>query len=128
MRIASNSWGLEEHSYYDDLCQQVDEYVWGHNDMFILFAAGNEGEKGYVRSASLSRSFDTISSPSFAKNALAVGAVYSDYLKIPDGKNYVTYFSSRGVRTPQGRPDSRASTAESSPILWPRVWPTPPSR
>ena len=96
MRIASNSWGLEEHSYYDDLCQQVDEYVWGHNDMFILFAAGNEGEMGYVRSASLSRSLDTFSSHYFAKNALAVGAVYSDYLKIPDGKNYVTYFSSRG--------------------------------
>lgn len=96
VRIASNSWGLKEHSYYDDLCQQVDEYVWGHNDMFILFAAGNEGEKGYTRLAPLSRSFDTILSPSFAKNALAVGAVYSDYLSIPDGKNYVTYFSSRG--------------------------------
>ena len=95
-RIASNSWGLEEQSYYDSLCQQIDDFVWGHNDMFILFAAGNNGEEGYFPRRVLSCSFNTISSPAFAKNALSVGAVYSDYNKIPNGKDYVTYFSSRG--------------------------------
>ena len=38
----------------------------------------------------------TITSPSLAKNALTVGGVYSDYLNIPNGKDYITYFSSRG--------------------------------
>ena len=37
-----------------------------------------------------------MATPAFSKNVIAVGAVYSTYLAIPDGQNYVTYFSSRG--------------------------------
>ena len=39
-------------------------------------------------------SYNTIKSPALAKNAISVGAVYSDY-DFADGVNYVTYFSSR---------------------------------
>ena len=40
--------------------------------------------------------FGTVVPPAFSKNVITVGAVYSTYLDIPDGQNYVTYFSSRG--------------------------------
>ena len=40
--------------------------------------------------------FGTVAPPAFSKNVITVGAVYSTYLDIPDGQNYVTYFSSRG--------------------------------
>ena len=40
--------------------------------------------------------FGTVVPPAFSKNVITVGAVYSTYLAIPDGQNYVTYFSSRG--------------------------------
>ena len=38
-------------------------------------------------------SYNTIKSPALAKNAISVGAVYSDY-DFADGVNYVTHFSS----------------------------------
>ena len=38
-------------------------------------------------------SYNTVKSPSLAKNAISVGAVYSDY-DFADGINYVTHFSS----------------------------------
>ena len=44
-------------------------------------------------------SFGTVAPPAFAKNVITVGAVYSVHLGIPDGQDYVTYFSSRGDNT-----------------------------
>ena len=46
MKISSNSWGTEKTYSYDSLCSYTDQFVWEHNDMVILFAAGNDGEKG----------------------------------------------------------------------------------
>ena len=48
------------------------------------------------------RSFGSVAPPAFSKNVIKVGAVYSTYLGIPDGQNYVTYFSSRGDGTECG--------------------------
>lgn len=46
VKISSNSWGTEQTYSYDSLCSYTDQFVWEHNDMVILFAAGNDGEKG----------------------------------------------------------------------------------
>ena len=46
VHISSNSWGLDTDVTYDGFCQQVDKFVWEHNDMTILYAAGNSGDKG----------------------------------------------------------------------------------
>lgn len=46
VRISSNSWGTEENPIYDDNCMQTDRFIWEHNDMLVLFAAGNEGDRG----------------------------------------------------------------------------------
>ena len=38
--------------------------------------------------------YNTVSSPSLAKNAITVGAVNSNYFGVEDGVNYLAYFSS----------------------------------
>ena len=46
VHISSNSWGSIDVNIYDNQCKQVDQFVWEHNDMTILFSAGNDGDKG----------------------------------------------------------------------------------
>ena len=71
-RIHSNSWGSRgSFGAYTAMAHQVDQFVWDHPDMLILFAAGNAGvdanQDGVIDS-------DSISSPGTAKNILTVGA------------------------------------------------------
>lgn len=71
-RIHTNSWGgARQFGAYDDYARQVDEFMWEHPDMLIVFAAGNSGidadKDGRVDAGSMS-------SPGTAKNVLTVGA------------------------------------------------------
>ncbi len=70
-RIHTNSWGASLMGLYDASSHQVDEFMWNHRDMLILFAAGNEGVDlngdGVIDE-------DSINTPSTAKNCLTVGA------------------------------------------------------
>ncbi|RME15614.1 MAG: serine protease [Bdellovibrio sp.] len=70
-RIHTNSWGKNNYGGYDNFAEQVDEFMWEHPDMLILFAAGNSGEDldkdGRIDEGS-------VGSPATAKNAMAVGA------------------------------------------------------
>ena len=78
-RIHSNSWGSNSTSvggvldgWYSPESRNVDEFTFSHPDTCVLFAAGNEGQDnldplGVVDGGS-------ISSPSTAKNCIAVGA------------------------------------------------------
>ena len=49
VRLVSNSWGAVDAYDYDKSCSQVDKFVWENNDMTIVIAAGNDGEKGFGR-------------------------------------------------------------------------------
>ena len=70
-RIHSNSWGGSGYGKYNIYSKDVDQFMWTHPDMLIVFAAGNYGEDidhdGII-------DLDSISYPSTAKNCLAVGA------------------------------------------------------
>lgn len=46
IRIVSNSWGSKEIYSYNERCYDVDRFIWENSDMLVLFAAGNDGEKG----------------------------------------------------------------------------------
>ncbi|WP_342304515.1 PGF-pre-PGF domain-containing protein [Methanolobus sp. ZRKC5] len=74
-RIHTNSWGSNVNGEYTDYSQDVDQFVWDHPDMLILFASGNSGvdsnEDGVIDE-------DSIGSPASAKNCLAVGASESE--------------------------------------------------
>ena len=48
VRISSNSWSIRIHYTYDEFCMQTDRFMWEHNDLLIVFAAGNEGSAGFV--------------------------------------------------------------------------------
>ena len=69
-RIASNSWGAQNFTY-DVSAEQVDNFIWNHPDMTILFAAGNAGvdanNDGVVDLGSLG-------TPATAKDVITVGA------------------------------------------------------
>jgi hypothetical protein len=66
-RIHTNSWGDQENNpiqnKYTVGCEDVDQFMWEHPDMLLVFAAGNSGS-----------SPGSVSSPSVAKSALSVGA------------------------------------------------------
>ncbi|CRK54989.1 Flagellar hook-length control protein FliK [Alloactinosynnema sp. L-07] len=70
-RIHTNSWGSPADGAYTTTAQVVDKFIWDHQDMLILFSAGNAGVDangdGVVDQ-------DTISAPGTAKNCLTVGA------------------------------------------------------
>ncbi|MBA1341810.1 MAG: Subtilisin-like serine protease [ANME-2 cluster archaeon] len=89
-RIHTNSWGSDD--YYGDylLCsRETDIFMWEHPDMLILFAAGNEGPED-----------NTVTPPSTAKNAIAVGATQSS--RFGGDIDAMASFSSRGF-TDDGR-------------------------
>lgn len=71
-RIHSNSWGSPRNlGEYDTFAARIDEYMWNHPEMLVLFAAGNSGEDknrdGRIDEGS-------VGSPATAKNVLTVGA------------------------------------------------------
>jgi serine protease AprX len=70
-RIHTNSWGAPVAGTYPRNSRAVDEFMWNHPDMLILFSAGNEGvddnTDGVIDA-------DSIGSPGTAKNCLTVGA------------------------------------------------------
>ncbi|MCO5192350.1 MAG: S8 family serine peptidase [Anaerolineae bacterium] len=71
VRIHTNSWGAANEGLYNDTSSAVDEFMWRHRDMLLLFSAGNSGVDlngdGTVDD-------DSISTPGTAKNCLTVGA------------------------------------------------------
>lgn len=70
-RIQQASWGADENGLYSSLSRDVDEFTWDHDDLLIVFAAGNAGidanQDGIIDQQS-------VGSPASAKNCLAVGA------------------------------------------------------
>jgi PGF-pre-PGF domain-containing protein len=119
-RIHTNSWGSSQNGVYTDYSMQIDQFMWEHQDMLILFSAGNSGvdsnHDGVI-------DLDSIGSPGTAKNCLTVGAsenergntfgigkylywgfawsdnypvspIYEDYMA--DNSNGIAAFSSRG--------------------------------
>ncbi len=84
-RIHTNSWGDAQYGQYAASSKQIDEFVWNHKDMVILFAAGNDGRDGNYDGTIEN---DSLSSQSSAKNCISVGASES---KRKTGGNQKTY-------------------------------------
>ena len=84
-RVHSNSYGSATNGAYTAYEQLVDQFLFDHDEMAVVFSAGNEGPQDL-----------TTGSPGNAKNTITVGAVTSGLgLTIP-------IFSSRGP-TADGR-------------------------
>ena len=99
-RVSSNSWGLYGSSgIYDAQAQEVDEFMYAHKEMQILFSAGNDGPWD-----------GTVSTPSTAKDVMSIGA------GAHDNNGDMMGYSSRGP-TDDGRlkPDIYTPTDEIGP-------------
>lgn len=70
-RVHTNSWGSDVAGRYTVESAEVDEFVWNHRDMVILFSAGNSGVD---HSASGVIENGSIGSPGTAKNCITIGA------------------------------------------------------
>jgi PGF-pre-PGF domain-containing protein len=92
-RIHTNSWGTEDEKKYGNYTSEsqiVDDFLWNHPDMVILFAAGNCGTYGS----------NTVLAPGTAKNSITVGASENDRPdkgNNADNINDISTFSSRGL-------------------------------
>lgn len=89
-RVHNDSWGVpaSKGGYaYDLMARQVDAFVWAHPDFLVVAAAGNDGvdanRDGVV-------DWHSVSTPSTAKNCLAVGAS-ENYRVAGDWRYDVTY-------------------------------------
>ncbi|WP_196214028.1 PGF-pre-PGF domain-containing protein [Methanolobus vulcani] len=70
--IHSDSWGDPSNiGGYTEWSQQVDQFMWDHPEMLIIFAAGNEGVD-VDRDGVIDK--NSITSPATAKNCITVGA------------------------------------------------------
>lgn len=86
-RIHTNSWGSTSRDAagniiqeYTQRAEQIDNFMWDHPDMIVLFAASNDGRLGPM----------TLSRESNSKNALIVGASESDTM-LPAGAVRVSH-------------------------------------
>ena len=91
-RVHSNSWGQPfSLGEYDLSAMQTDQFAWGHPDMTIIFAAGNEGQ--------ILEPTEALRSPGTAKNIVTVGAsesVRPEGGTLSDNPSGMADFSSRG--------------------------------
>jgi serine protease AprX len=79
VRVHNNSWGSKTDSAYTFTAQEVDEFVAGHRDMLIVFAAGNEGTgANCVHAKAGMVDWLSIGSPATTKNGITVGASRSN--------------------------------------------------
>jgi serine protease AprX len=69
-RIHNNSWGAAYNGLYNTKSRNVDEFVWDHRDMVIVFAAGNAGNDANNNGII---DLDSLLSPGTAKNCITVG-------------------------------------------------------
>jgi len=77
-RIHTNSWGASSaavHGVYNTNARTVDNYMWNHRDILILFSAGNDGVD---TNSDAIIDTDSIGPPATAKNCLTVGASEND--------------------------------------------------
>ncbi|WP_157930419.1 S8 family serine peptidase [Glycomyces xiaoerkulensis] len=74
-RVHTNSWGAAVDGVYNQNSRAVDDFMWRHPDMLILFAAGNAGVDA---DADGMIDPDSIGAPGTARNCLTVGAGEND--------------------------------------------------
>ena len=101
-RIHTNSWGAPAAGVYTTSSAQIDEGSAKHDDIVVLFAAGNDGIDG---DSNGEIDLDSLGSPSTAKNSITIGAS-ENYRPIyggdADNISGMARFSSRGP-TDDGR-------------------------
>ncbi len=108
VRIHSDSWGSQKNpSAYDIMSTSLDEVIWSHPDLLVVFSAGNAGVDmngdGHIDASSL----DT---PATAKNCLTVGA--SKNLVLEGGYQMKLNFKPKAAKRYPAEPISSSKFSE----------------
>ncbi|KAL2072802.1 hypothetical protein VTL71DRAFT_12145 [Oculimacula yallundae] len=136
-RIHSNSWGTpmlppaNVQRPYDTSAASIDRFVWNHQDMTILFAAGNEGQDTDLDGTVNERS---LGSEASAKNCITIGACesYRPELKMTKSNapyTYGTFWPSKYAKNPlkddhlANNPDGVAAFSSRGPTAENRLKP-----
>ena len=101
-QIHTNSWGAPWGGVYTTNSAEVDSAAFKHQDLVIMFAAGNDGVDG---DGDGEIDDDSLGSPATAKSAITIGASENNrpsWGSISDNASGMAYFSSRGP-TDDGR-------------------------
>jgi subtilisin family serine protease len=107
-RVHSNSWGTpmlpstRVQRPYDTAAASIDKFVWDHQEMTILFAAGNEGQDTDLDGTVNERSLGAEAS---AKNCITIGACESYRPDLTVAKtnapySYGTFWPDRYAKNP----------------------------
>jgi subtilisin family serine protease len=107
-RVHSNSWGTpmppstRVQRPYDTAAASIDKFVWDHQDMTIVFAAGNEGQDTDLDGTVNERSLGAEAS---AKNCITIGACESYRPDLTVAKtnapySYGTFWPDRYAKNP----------------------------
>lgn len=123
-RVHTNSWGANTAGRYTTECFEVDEFVWNHRDMVILFSAGNSGSD---RNANGVIDNGSVGSPGAAKNCITIGASESHRPAIskPYGEAWPSDFPASPVAEDlwADNPDGMAAFSSRGPTLDGRIKP-----
>lgn len=116
-RIHSNSWGHSANGAYNDAAEEVDEFVWDHPDMLIIYSAGNSGVDADQNNVV---DLGSVNPPGTAKNCLTVGA--SENSRLAVSNTWSSYYgpvidsdpvadNSSGMAAFSGRGPANSNTA-----------------
>lgn len=96
-RIHTNSWSSRSnYANYTWRSWQIDHFIWNHDDMLVLFSAGNKGANGEY----------SVSTQSSSKNVISVGASENYRPSLSSSANNISQvasFSSQGYTWGDGR-------------------------
>lgn len=96
VRIHNNSWGASTEGMYTVNSIEVDDFVYNHKDMLLVFSAGNSGNSKSPTNSGYVDLF-SVGSPASSKNVITVGASRSSrsaggHAKLTYGQAWKTSF------------------------------------
>ncbi len=96
VRVHNNSWGASTEAMYTVNSIEVDDFVYNHKDMLLVFSAGNSGNSKAPSNNGFVDLF-SVGSPATSKNVITVGASRSSrsaggHAKLTYGQAWKTSF------------------------------------
>ena len=121
VRIHNNSWGASTEGMYTVNSIEVDDFVYNHKDMLLVFSAGNSGNSKSMTNNGFVDLF-SVGSPASSKNAITVGASRSSrnaggHAKLTYGQAWRTSFPRPPISNElvSGNPDAMAAFSSRGP-------------
>ncbi len=119
-RILSNSWGALQGGVYDYRCEQVDRFVWEHDDFLVLFSNGNGSSPNTVGSPAVSKNVISVGG---TENGSSAGQIYGYTSRGPtdDGRLKPTLCAPARLASASGAGDGLYQTLEGTSMATPAV-------